>query len=551
MIWILGTGVGLIVVLFRLASFRRLSNDHFMHLAWAQQLVFGALPGRDFVDPGMPLVVAASALAQSIAKGPFAEALLCATALGVAAAMTCVVTARLTSSLAAGAGAALATAAFVPRLYNYPKVLVPVVVLWLVQRYVDQPTDGRLRAVAGGIVWATLCRHDLGVYAAAAVTVALGVFHRRAPRRAVSAGTGVAVWALAWALPYLAYVSWSEGLGEHLRRSSEFARSDAHQLHYARPRFPSLDAGTLAWTQPDAVAAVYYAALALPVLGLPLLRRLATPGSERRLPVAAASVAFLALYLLVILRHPLDARLPDVATPFVLVAAWLAHGAMRTAMQGARYGPSPGSRAAWAAFGAAALTITAVVVVNVGVLARVANAIDEADVWKGPSAFMARLRAAGNADKSPDGVSSWENAPGQPPLVPYLRACTAPDSPLLLTWPAPEYFLFAERRFASGHPTFLAPSAFTTDADQAFMIERLERERPPVALINETRRAEFAAAYPRVDALLRAQYRAEGLFETRAQDQVSISVRVDLQPTAAYGEGGWPCGFVEPSQPGP
>jgi hypothetical protein len=25
-----------------------LSNDHYMHLAWAQQLLFGELPGRDF-----------------------------------------------------------------------------------------------------------------------------------------------------------------------------------------------------------------------------------------------------------------------------------------------------------------------------------------------------------------------------------------------------------------------------------------------------------------------------------------------------------------------
>ena len=63
--------VALATLLFRLAAFNGFENDHFMHVAWGQQLLFGDWPGRDFVEPGMPLVVALSALAQAGLAGIF------------------------------------------------------------------------------------------------------------------------------------------------------------------------------------------------------------------------------------------------------------------------------------------------------------------------------------------------------------------------------------------------------------------------------------------------------------------------------------------------
>ena len=40
----------------RVLTFPGFQNDHYVHLARAQQLLFGDLPIRDFVDPGMPLM---------------------------------------------------------------------------------------------------------------------------------------------------------------------------------------------------------------------------------------------------------------------------------------------------------------------------------------------------------------------------------------------------------------------------------------------------------------------------------------------------------------
>jgi hypothetical protein len=50
----IAVAIGVLAFGFRLITLRDLTNDHYMHLAWAQQLLFGQMPGGDFVDPGMP-----------------------------------------------------------------------------------------------------------------------------------------------------------------------------------------------------------------------------------------------------------------------------------------------------------------------------------------------------------------------------------------------------------------------------------------------------------------------------------------------------------------
>src|SRR5262245_15962528 len=107
-----------------------------MHVAWGQQLLFGDWPGRDFVEPGMPLVVVLSALGQGLWPGFFSEAVLGITMVSVAAGFACAVAAGLTRSIVAGLAAGVLVAASYPRLYSYPKLLVPAVALWLVARYV-------------------------------------------------------------------------------------------------------------------------------------------------------------------------------------------------------------------------------------------------------------------------------------------------------------------------------------------------------------------------------------------------------------------------------
>src|SRR5256714_14677003 len=105
--WTTALVVGLLAFGFRLIDLRDLSNDHYMHLAWAQQVLFGEVPGRDFVDPGLPLMYTLSAVVQWLSPGPFSEAVLSCALLGVAAVITCAVAADLTGSLLLGVLAAL------------------------------------------------------------------------------------------------------------------------------------------------------------------------------------------------------------------------------------------------------------------------------------------------------------------------------------------------------------------------------------------------------------------------------------------------------------
>src|SRR3954469_11143728 len=133
---IAAAAVALLCFVFRLSLFHDLSNDHYMHMAWAQQLLFGQLPGRDFVDPGMPLMYVLSGFVQWLSPGPFSEGVLSCALLAIAAAATLLATVGLPGSLTVGIGAALCEIALEPRLYSYPKILVPAVALVLMQRYV-------------------------------------------------------------------------------------------------------------------------------------------------------------------------------------------------------------------------------------------------------------------------------------------------------------------------------------------------------------------------------------------------------------------------------
>ena len=73
---------------------------------------------------------------------------------------------------------------------------------------------------------------------------------------------------------------------------------------------------------------------------------------------------------------------------------------------------------------------------------------------------------------------------------------------------------------------YLPPDAFTTVHDQDRMLAQIRRERIPVVLINETRREEFATAYPEIDRYITDQYAPAGHFEIR-----DGSIFVSLTPS--------------------
>jgi hypothetical protein len=131
-----------------------------------------------------------------------------------------------------------------------------------------------------------------------------------------------------------------------------------------------------------------------------------------------------------------------------------------------------------------------------------------------------------------------------PPAIEYIAQCTSPTDHVLMTWPATEYYFFTRRPFAAGHALFLAPYSFTGVKDQEFMLDRLQREHVPIALVNETRAEQFATCLPAARSIhSKEYYAAVDTYEIYDGSQIALAVRRDAMPSRSYGPNGWPCGF--------
>src|SRR5688500_913226 len=119
-----------------------------------------------------------AAAGQAIAPGPATEGMITAALLAAAAAATCIGVSWLTRSVAAGTAAAIFQVLMFTRLYSYPKVLVPAVLLVLTLIYARRPRMRALLLLAAWIVVAFLLRHDIGAYAAVAAAAAVALSHR-------------------------------------------------------------------------------------------------------------------------------------------------------------------------------------------------------------------------------------------------------------------------------------------------------------------------------------------------------------------------------------
>jgi hypothetical protein len=206
-------------------------------LAWAQQLLLGEMPGRDFIAPGAPLTYAMSALAQWLSPGPISEAWLTIVMLAIAAGAVTFVVQRITRSVPAGVFAGLFTIALQPQLYGYPKVLAPALGLALLARYADDTSRRNLITLGVWTAVASLLRHDLGVYIAAGTVAGLSALYWPNKRYAIGALAFYLLIVAFALLPFAVFTQLTQGLAAYLRDSREFASAEAHQLFAALPPF--------------------------------------------------------------------------------------------------------------------------------------------------------------------------------------------------------------------------------------------------------------------------------------------------------------------------
>jgi hypothetical protein len=237
-----------VTLAWRFLTFTGFTNDHYAHVALAQQWLLGDRPVRDFVDPGWPLTYLLSAAAWRLGgDAMWIEWALTATALGIAAACTLIAAYRLSGSLAiAGLVTALEIVIF-PRTYSYPKLVAYAAAACVLAAMAARPSWARIFAAAALTAAAFLLRHDHGLYIGIASAVCVAVVRSRegvrlrpasakaSARQARISGShsfsgvaGLTVATAAFLLPWIVFVTLNGGLAAYFDTALEFARGEAN-----------------------------------------------------------------------------------------------------------------------------------------------------------------------------------------------------------------------------------------------------------------------------------------------------------------------------------
>jgi hypothetical protein len=493
-------------------------DDHYVHLAGAWQMTFGEWPSRDFVDPGLPLMFALSAIAQRLlGDSLYSEIVLVALAFGAAAVFTMLAVRQLTGSIALAVLAAVGEVAIVPRTYGYPKMLLYAIGLWLIARYASRPTMPRAVAMAALVVVAFLFRHDHGLFLGAGGVLVAALSTREPGLHASLRSAAVfASLVVAFLLPYLIFVEASIGLRLYLQTGIEFSRAEAARQGHV---WPSL------FGENRLQAAFFWECYLVPIAAL------AVALNDRRRDVLAQIVPIAVVALMVdfgFMREPLGTRLPDAIVPLVVLGAWL----IAQAWQPHRF------RLVTAPVAAAALAIVGLSIVRVG------NTVEELDraallaPWDTiPGRFGERAQQYRN--RFDDYLVPGAEVSRLVPFFAYLDRCTTRAHRLLNVGFAVEIPYFARRAFAGGISYFGGYPAIA-ELDER-VLAKMRSETIPFVLTASEFAGEFAVRFPLTERFVRLRYMP--LVDISIRDDLTIHILVDatLPPRGRDAATGYPC----------
>ncbi|MDA1184159.1 MAG: hypothetical protein O2930_05885 [Acidobacteria bacterium] len=414
---------------------------------------------------------AVSAIARLVVDSPLlAEALVVSTAFGLGAALMIYAGVLASGSLRIAAMVTLAEIAMFPRSYHYPKLTLYAAGVLAMWGYARRPTLGRAVMLAASVVIAFLFRHDHGLFLGVAALLTAAFAQPGAGR--IRRVTQLAMLIGLLALPYLLYVEATVGLAQHLASGIAYSRAEA-----ARTMLPLPSFDLSSWRSADnALSAWFYTFHLLPVIALAMLAWGRITGAALGSSDEWRRIVPLAVFAMIVnaalLRDPLVYRLPDVAVPACILAAWLAPRLWRGMGTGRIAGRG------------LVLATATVFVLGVNVVGAPVENVNRAGLLLGPAGLLAHAQARVMELQA-------EASPGQFPsriiqaLVPffqYTARCTAPDQRLFVAGEAPEVYVFARRLFAGGQPA-LRSGFFGTSADQRRLVSRLRQQQVPLALV--------------------------------------------------------------------
>jgi hypothetical protein len=517
-----------IIVAGLVASFRFLSltgfpDDHYVHLAGAQQMRDGEWPSRDFVDLGAPLTYGTSAAAQAVfGDGQLTEAVLMAAAFGVAAAITLRAGVALTGSIVLSLAAVLIEVLIFPRTYSYPKMVIYATGALAVMWYAARPSRARVVALAAFAVGAFLIRHDHGVYIGVAALVA--VLLSPVPsdrRRGVSSAALLCGAVVALVLPYLIYLQMAGGVLPHIQRAMAFAALEVPRQRLTMAGLAARDLWLLfaTWLAPVA---------ALAVVGIHMASGAADARANMRRVLPVIVLALVANAGMI--RDSLDARLPDAVVAPALLMVWLVRQAWH---------PFPVAMAVVARV--AAVAVLALTIGCASVMGHTQEQLNRAGLFNGLARVPARF-----AERAAELRRPWvgRQAPSAAarqlqPFFDYAERCIGIDDRLLVPGFLPEVPVLARRAFAGGQVWFM-PGALKTEEDHRLVMQRLQRERVPLAVVRRPTYDELAIEFPELDAYITQRFAPIGQWPLGGPDTIFLLADASLA-TGTDRVTGWPC----------
>jgi hypothetical protein len=543
--WVVAIAAGLVAMFWQFVTFNGFPNDHYVAVARARQILLGAWPVRDFVDPGMPLTYVPSVLARALFGDVVgAEMAVVAVGIGIGAAATAVCASRLAPvrpkpssvggrSTLIGCAVVLLEVLASPRSYSYPKMLLYGVAGCVIVAVAARPARGRILLAGGLTAAAFLVRHDHGLYVGIACATAILLSAqdiRAAARRFAGFGLVVAALLVPWALA----VQYYAGLIPYFRSAIAFSRREA-DINVLRD-WPSFH-GPATVSAGNAEAWLYYLFYALPLIcvGLAVWRRV-----TKREPWAGESAAVGAIALMALavdvgfLRKPLATRLPDAIVPACLLGAWL-------------LGLAWSARPRWAVatvlgrgIAASLLLVTAAAVWQVGDVSDKLDAVgvfDDLDHVREHVGDMATVAGRQEMDvvRFPSRVSA-----GLVPFFRYLDRCTVPGDRLFVSGSYPDVFVLGRRGFAGGHVAFME-GFYSSAEEQSLTRSRMRRESVPFVLLVLDEQAAFAGGFPMLLAHITSSY--DVLADVPIEGMKGVRILVDRmrRRTGVDLTTGWPC----------
>jgi hypothetical protein len=202
------------------------TNDHFVHLSRARQMLLGEFPVRDFFDPGLPLHYVASAAALAVwGQNLLGEAILTTSLVALGSALVFYLSARGSRSVTLACVATAVAVATFPRLYNYPKTILYPLALFCIWRYASRRSSAWLAGLATVTAVAFLFRHDHGVYIGLSAVVALVLANARQWRAVPALLTRFVLVTAVLLLPFFAYIQATTGVLHYFTSSASQSRA--------------------------------------------------------------------------------------------------------------------------------------------------------------------------------------------------------------------------------------------------------------------------------------------------------------------------------------